>query len=129
MEFHLSRETGRILRAVQRGAESFVTILNVSVFNILPVVVKMLLVSAAIWVLYDYQFLVIIFGTMILYFIAIYCLNEWKAKFFKEKNQLDSGYSQKAIDSLINFETVKYFNAEDHERDRFKKALELYKES
>lgn len=98
-------------------------------FSILPIIVKLGLVTATIFVLYDYEFLVINFGTMAIYFVATYCFNEWRAKFFKEKSQLDSGYNQKAIDSLINFETVKYFNAEDHEMRRFYKSLELYKAS
>ena len=81
----MSRETGRILRAVQRGSGSFVTILNVTVFSILPIMVKLGLVTATIFVLYDYEFLIINFGTMAIYFLATYCFNEWRAKFFREK--------------------------------------------
>jgi ABC-type transport system involved in Fe-S cluster assembly fused permease/ATPase subunit len=91
--------------------------------------IKLVLVTATVYSLYDYQFIVINFSTMTLYFIANYMINEWRSKYFKDKTMKDSGYNQKAIDSLINFETVKYFNAEEHESKRFYKSLLEYKEA
>ena len=123
----MNRETGRILRGVQRGSSSFVSILNLVMFQTLPVLVKLVLVAITISLLYDWVFLLIIFSFMVTYIVAQVSITEWRSKFQKDKSQKDSGYNQKAIDSLLNFETVKYFNAEDHERNRFEKSLVLYK--
>ena len=79
--------------------------------------------------MYDYDFVIINVGSMVLYFIANASITAWRAKFFKDKTEKDNGQNQKAIDSLLNFETVKYFNAEDHETNRYYKSLLLYKEA
>mmetsp|Transcript_11580 Transcript_11580/g.19572 ORF Transcript_11580/g.19572 Transcript_11580/m.19572 type:complete len:202 (+) Transcript_11580:442-1047(+) len=129
LQFHLSRETGKILRAVQKGSDAFVSIMNIIAFQSLPVLVKIVLVSVTILTLYDITFLLVIFGTMSLYMVANYFIQEWRSHFFKDKSKKDQGFNQKAIDSLFNFETVKYFSAEDHERDRFYKSLLAYKQS
>lgn len=129
MEFHLKRETGRILRAVQMGSSSFVSILNLVVFQLMPIFIKLVMVCTTIIILYSYQFVLINLACMAIYFGVNYVLTEWRSKFFKEKSQKDQGYNQKAIDSLINFETVQYFNAEHHEKTRFFKQLQEFKDS
>ena len=103
--------------------------LNITIFTTVPILVKIVLVSISIFFLYDYEYLLINFGSMTLYFIANYCINNWRAKLFKDKSEKDQGYNQKAIDSMLNFETVKYFNGEEHERNRFYNSLLLYKDS
>ena len=86
LEFHLNRETGRILRAVQRGSSSFVDILNAVVFETMPIVVKIVFMSIVIGLTYDWVFLLIIFGFMAVYLIAQAVISEWRSKFFKDKS-------------------------------------------
>lgn len=89
--------------------------LRFSLFNILPVFVEIILVIGAIGYLYQPKFFWLNLGAMLLYLLATVIATEWRAKFFKVMTQKDAAYVQKATDSLLNFETVKYFNAESHE--------------
>lgn len=127
LAFHLSRETGKVIRIVSRGSQSFAMILRYSLFNIVPIIVEVLMVQVIIAVLYPYPFVIITFSSVIIYVLATGILTEWRAKYFKLMATKDTEYNQKATDSLLNFETVKYFNAEDHEEKRFMKALTAYK--
>ena len=129
LAFHLSRETGKIIRIVSKGSNSFAMVLRFSLFNILPVFVEIVLVIGAIGYLYQPKFFWLNFGAMLLYLLATVIATEWRAKFFKVMSQKDAAYVQKATDSLLNFETVKYFNAETHEQRRFQVALLEYKKA
>ena len=104
-------------------------ILNVVLFLSLPTVIKLVLVTVTVGVLYDKEFLYITFGSMLLYVVSNHLMTVYKAKFYKKKSVIDQGTNQKAIDSLINFETVQYFCAEEHERSRFYRTLESMKEA
>ena len=115
LAFHLSRETGKIIRIVSKGSHSFAQVLRFALFNILPVLVEIVLVIGAIGYLYEPRFFWLNFGAMLAYLAATFIATEWRAKFFKVMTQADAAYVQKATDSLLNFETVKYFNAETHE--------------
>ena len=123
----MSRETGKIIRIVSKGSHSFAQVLRFALFNILPVLVEIVLVIGAIGYLYEPRFFWLNFGAMLAYFAAPLMATEWRAKFFKVMTQKDAAYVQKATDSLLNFETVKYFNAETHEQNRFHVALMEYK--
>lgn len=91
--------------------------------------VEIFLVIGAIGYLYQPKFFWLNFGAMLLYLLATLIATEWRAKFFKVMTQKDAAYVQKATDSLLNFETVKYFNAESHEQRRFQVALMEYKKA
>jgi ATP-binding cassette subfamily B protein len=102
-------------------------VLRFSLFNIFPMFLELVFVLIILGYLYKYYFFCVTLGSVLLYLIATYCITNWRGKFFRRQNESDQVYNQKATDSLLNFETVKYFNAEKHERERFNKALQLYK--
>ena len=127
MAFHLQRETGKIIRIVSKGSVAFGQVLRFTFFNIVPIVLEVVFVVAAIAYMFPIKFFWLNFGCIILYFfVTIYC-TEWRAKYFKEMTKRDNESNQRATDSLLNFETVKYFNAEDHEQTRFYASLWAYK--
>jgi len=127
LSFHLSRETGKVVRLVSRGSQSFSQILRYMLFNIVPIFLELFFVLMLLLSLYPYEFFVVTIVSVMLYILATVLITEWRAKFFKSMSLKDSEYVQKATDSLLNFETVKYFNAEEHEEQRFLKALMVYK--
>ena len=98
-------------------------------FNLLPMIVEIGFVVATISVLYPQRYFWLNLGGIVLYLLATVIVTEWRAGYFKEMTKRDASYVQKATDSLLNFETVKYFNAEDHEQRRFHVSLLAYKES
>jgi ATP-binding cassette, subfamily B, heavy metal transporter len=123
LSFHLSRETGKIIRIVSRGSQSFAQILRYMLFNLLPIFIELIFVLIVILVLYPVAFFFICGGSVAIYITVTVVITEWRAKYFKSMAMKDSEYNQKATDSLLNFETVKYFNAEEHEEKRFITAL------
>jgi len=127
MEFHLSRETGKVIRIVSRGSQSFASILRYSTFNIIPTILEIIFTLTIISVLFPFQFFILASATIFAYIATTVAITEWRAKAFKQMATADTEYIQKATDSLLNFETVKYFNAEEHEESRFMKALTYYK--
>jgi ATP-binding cassette, subfamily B, heavy metal transporter len=102
-------------------------ILRMALFQILPLIVELILVLAIVFSLYPIIFFGVTATSVVIYVGATFLLTEWRAKYFKSMATKDTEYNQIATDSLLNFETVKYFNAEKHEEDRFLKALREYK--
>lgn len=96
-------------------------------FNIAPIVVEVVLVIGAIAYLYAPKFFWLNLASMLMYFFVTIAFTEYRAKFFKDQAKKDAAYTQRATDSLLNFETVKYFNAENHEQKRFAVSLAAYK--
>lgn len=129
LAFHLQRETGKIIRLCSRGSQSFAQILRMAIFQIIPLMIELGMVVVIIFNMFPWYFAVIVFGSIIMYLLVTYVVTEWRAKYFKEMNLKDQAYNQKATDALLNFETVKYFNAEKHEEERYMKALNDYKTS
>ena len=127
LAFHLGRETGKIIRIVSRGSQSFASVLRMISFNLVPLQIEICLVLIIFGTLFDWRFLLLQLGAISFYIFVTYTLTEIRARGFKSMAQADQNYNQKATDSLLNFETVKYFNAEDHEEKRFEKALLNYK--
>ena len=127
MAFHLSRETGKIIRIVSKGSQSFGQVLRFMFFNIMPIIIEIFFVIGAIGYMYPQKFFWLNIGAMVLYLLATIFCTEWRAKYFKVMSTKDANYVQKATDSLLNFETVKYFNAEDHEQKRFYTSLDEYR--
>lgn len=127
LAFHLSRETGKIIRICSRGSQSFAQILRYTIFSIGPLFLELLFVVLIIGFFFPYWFFLLIVISVVGYILDTYFVTEWRAKYFKNMNDKDNNYVQKATDALLNFETVKYFNAEKHEEDRYMEALEQYK--
>ena len=127
LAFHLKRETGKIIRICSRGSQSFAQILRYTIFSIWPLFLELAFVVVVIGITFPYWFFIIVLGSIIVYIADTFLVTEWRAKFFKSMNIKDNNYVQKATDSLLNFETVKYFNAEEHEEKRYMKALQEYK--
>jgi ATP-binding cassette subfamily B protein len=126
--YHLSRQTGGISRDLDRGARSASSILNYLVFNIVPTAVEFILVAALLLMLYDVTFFLIIFASIAVYFLFTFLVSEWRMDFRHEMNRLDSTANNQAFDSLINYETVKYFGNEDLEVARYNNTLREWEE-
>ncbi|CAA7612899.1 ABC transporter ATP-binding protein/permease [Magnetospirillum sp. SS-4] len=129
LRFHLDRQTGGVSRAIERGTKGIEFLLNFMLFNILPTLLEIALVTAVLWGLYDISFALITAATIAVYVLYTLAVTEWRTKFRRAMNETDSEASTKAIDSLLNFETVKYFCNEDHEAGRYDKALARYEEA
>ena len=126
MRFHLDRQTGGLSRAVERGTKGIDFLLNFMLFNIIPTLLEILLVCAVMWGLFNIWFALVTFVTVGSYIAWTICVTEWRIKFRRQMNKMDSEASTKAIDSLLNYETVKYFGNEEHEARRFDSALKSY---
>lgn len=123
LRFHLERNTGAISRDMERGAQSFSSILNYLVFNIIPTFAEFLLVALFLSTQYESHFSIIIIATVVIYIAFTFLLTEWRMHFRLEMNALDSKANGKAMDSLMNYETVKYFNNESLEINRYENTM------
>jgi ABC-type transport system involved in Fe-S cluster assembly fused permease/ATPase subunit len=126
LRFHLERQTGGLSRAIERGTKGIETLLSFSLFNILPTLFEILLVCAILLRLFDPWFAAVTFATVTIYIAYTLAITEWRIKFRRQMNETDQEANTKAIDSLLNYETVKYFGAEEHEARRFDHALQRY---
>jgi len=128
LNFHLERKTGGISRDLERGARSLSSILNYLTFNIIPTLTEFVLVAAILFGQYDSKFALVTFGTVVIYLIYTMLLTEWRMHFRHEMNAYDSEANSRAVDGLINYETVKYFNNEDYEITRYNETLEKWED-
>lgn len=126
LRFHLDRQMGGLSRAIERGVKGIEFLLSFMLFNILPTLLEIVMVSVILWALYDVWFALITFVTIVIYIVFTLVVTEWRMKFRREMNKRDDEANTKAIDSLINYETVKYFNNEAHESKRYDAALRGY---
>lgn len=129
LSYHLSRKTGSVVRSVSRGASSFALVLRIVLFQFIPVFARVVIVCAYLFLNYNWYFGVLTFGIIVVYVVYTWVTTDWRNKFRRTMNEKDNEYNQKAVDALLNFETVKYFNAEEHERVRYDKALKEYREA
>ena len=129
LRFHLERNTGAISRDLERGAQSFSSVLNYMVFSIVPTIAEFILVASILFGQYDVQFAITVFATVIMYVTFTFLVTEWRMHHRHEMNALDSSANGKAMDSLMNYETVKYFNNERHEIDRYKSTMEGWEDA
>jgi len=129
LSFHLERKTGGISRDLERGARSLSSILNYLTFNIIPTLTEFLFVAVILFSQYDVEFALITFGTVVIYLVYTMTLTEWRMHFRHEMNAFDSEANSRAMDGLINYETVKYFNNEDYEAKRYSDTLEKWEDS
>jgi ABC-type transport system involved in Fe-S cluster assembly fused permease/ATPase subunit len=126
LRFHLGRKTGGISRAVERGTKGIEFLLRFMLFNVLPTILEILLVCGVLWHLYGITFAFITFATLCIYIAWTLIVTEKRLKYRRAMNDSDSEAHSRAIDSLLNFETVKYFGNEEHEANRFEQALRGY---
>ncbi len=126
LAFHLNRQTGGLTRVIERGIRAIQTVLSFMLFNIIPTLLEILLVTTILYVKFGFLFASITFGTVGLYVFFTFTITNWRTKFRKSMNERDTEANTKAIDSLLNYETVKYFVNEDHEYKRYDSSLEQY---
>ena len=129
LRYHLERNTGAISRDMERGAQSISSILNYLVFNIVPTAAELTLVAGILFSQYDRHFAIIIFLTVALYVAFTLMVTEWRMHFRHEMNALDSSANGRAMDSLMNYETVKYFNNDEHEINRYRDTMGQWEEA
>ncbi|MFY9589763.1 ABCB family ABC transporter ATP-binding protein/permease [Rickettsia endosymbiont of Halotydeus destructor] len=129
MRFHLDRKTGGLSRSIERGTKGIESVLRYSLFNIIPTSIEVLLVCTILWYVYGIWFAVTILATMVVYTIYTFSVSQWRISFARQMNQSDNVANNRAIDSLLNFETVKYFGNEEYEAKKFDEALVTYEKS
>jgi ABC-type transport system involved in Fe-S cluster assembly fused permease/ATPase subunit len=128
LRYHLERQSGAVSRDIERGTRSVSTILNYMVFSVLPVVVEFGLVAVILVTQYAPVFALVTFATVAVYFVFTFAITEWRMDYRHAMNRLDSEANSQAFDSLINFETVKYFGNEDLELKRYDATLADWEE-
>ncbi|MCP4296922.1 MAG: ABC transporter ATP-binding protein/permease [Proteobacteria bacterium] len=129
LRFHLDRQTGGLSRVVERGTSGVQFVLNFVLFNILPTFIEILMVTVILYYNFDIIFATVTFITIFSYIFFTLFVTEWRLKFRQRMNKKDSEANTKSIDSLINYETVKYFNNESHEYKRYDSALAGYEKA
>ena len=129
LRYHLERKTGGISRDLERGARSVSSLLNYMAFSILPTLVEVVLIAGILLRDYDPWFAVITFGSVVVYIYFTLKITEWRMKYRVTMNATDSRANTQAIDSLINYETVKYFGNELHELSRYNASLEEWEDA
>jgi ABC-type transport system involved in Fe-S cluster assembly fused permease/ATPase subunit len=123
LRFHLERQTGSIIRDLERGTQSLSSLINYMIFIILPTIIEVLLVGFILILTYDINFALITFSTIIVYILFTLKVTNWRMSFRHDMNKFDSEANSIAVDSLLNYETVKYFNNEKFEIKRFSNIL------
>ncbi len=129
LRFHLERRTGGLSRVIERGVKAIETLLRFVVFNVLPTMFEIVVVLAIMWSMLDWRFPAVTFVTIFVYVLYTKQVTTWRLGIRRRMNEEDSRAHSKAIDSLLNYETVKYFSAERHEARRFDQALAAYEQS
>ena len=126
LRFHLNRQTGGVTRDIERGTRGISSLVSYTLFSILPTIVEITLVLGYLSFQYDLWFSVITIIALVTYVIFTVAITEWRTHFRRTMNDLDSKASTKAIDSLLNYETVKYFGNEEYEANRYDQGLQNY---
>jgi len=128
LQFHLDRQTGGLTRAIDRGAKGIEFLLTIVFFEVLPLLVEVILVSIILWAMFGFFYAAVTFTTVMAYCLFTVRVTEWRIKFRREMNNADEKAATRAVDSLLNYETVKYFNAESVETDRYDEAMKRYEQ-
>lgn len=129
LRFHLERQTGGMSRDIERGTKGIGFLLNFTVFNILPTLLEIGMVTAILLHRYAWPFALVTLGTIAVYIAFTLVVTEWRTVYRRSMNDLDSKANAKAIDALLNYETVKYFNNEGYEAERYDKNLAAWEAS
>ncbi len=126
LRFHLDRQTGGVTRDIERGTRGISTIMSYMLFSVIPIVLEISMVTILLAVKFDWTFVVITLAAIVLYIGTTITITEWRTKHRRQMNEMDSKANTKAIDSLLNYETVKYFGNEEFEAGRYDKNLQRY---
>ncbi|HET7597023.1 MAG TPA: ABC transporter transmembrane domain-containing protein, partial [Burkholderiales bacterium] len=126
LRFHLERQTGGVSRDIERGTRGISTLLSYMLFSIIPVVLEFALVAAVLFARFDWRFVAVTFVAIAFYIGFTVAITEWRMEIRRRANELDSKANTRAIDSLLNYETVKYFNNEGYEARRYDDNLKQY---
>lgn len=126
LRFHLSRQTGGMTRDIERGTRGIQSLISFSLYSIIPTLIELAMVLGYFFYAYDIWFVVVTFIALFCYIVFTVMVTEWRTHFRREMNNLDSKANQNAVDSLINFETVKYFGNEQYESARYDVNLKNY---
>jgi len=129
LRFHLARQTGGLTRDVERGQRGISTLISFTLFSILPTLVEISLVGAILIARYDWTFITITFGALALYIASTVMITDWRTSFRRQMNELDSKANTRAIDSLLNYETVKYFGNEEWEARRYDESMQRWEKA
>ena len=126
MRFHLERQTGGLSRAIERGTKGIDFLLTFMLFNILPTLLEITMVCGILWALFNFLYALVTFITIVGYISYTLIVTEWRLKYRRRMNETDQQATTRAIDSLLNYETVKYFSNEQYEAARFDRSLARY---
>ncbi|MDQ6618687.1 MAG: ABC transporter ATP-binding protein/permease [Pseudomonadota bacterium] len=126
LRFHLAKQTGGLTRDVERGTRGISTLISFTLFSILPTLIEIGLVAGILVVRYDWTFIAITLVALALYIVATISITEWRTSFRRHMNELDSKANTRAMDSLLNYETVKYFGNEEFEARRYDESLQTW---
>jgi len=126
MRYHITRKTGGLSRIIERGVKGVDFLLRFMLFSIAPLIVELMMVAVIFALVFGWQYMVVVVATIVLYVAFTFKVTEWRVKIRRQMNDSDTDANQKAIDSLLNFETVKYFNAEGWEAHRYDGAMGTY---
>ncbi|HEY6241427.1 MAG TPA: ABC transporter ATP-binding protein/permease [Burkholderiales bacterium] len=126
LRFHLERHTGGVSRDIERGTRGISTLLTYMLFSIVPVILEFSLVAAILLTKFDWRFAAVTFVAVSVYIAFSVSITEWRMEIRRRANELDSKANTRAIDSLLNYETVKYFNNEEYEARRYDENLQKY---
>jgi len=126
LRFHLSRQTGGMTRDIERGTRGIQSLISYSLYSIIPTLIELLMVLGYFFFVYNLWFVVITLIALTCYIVFTIVVTEWRTNFRRQMNELDSKANQRAVDSLINFETVKYFGNEQYEAIRYDDNLKKY---
>jgi len=129
LRFHLERQTGGLSRVIERGTQGMEYLIRFMTFNIVPTAVEIALVTAVLWHLYDWRFAAVTLGVIAAYVVLTITLSEWRIAYVRRMNEADTDANARAIDSLLNYETVKYFGNERHEAARFDVGRRRYEKA
>ena len=129
LRFHLERKTGGLTRVLERGRNAIETIVRMVILQLAPTIIEVALVAAVLMVHFDWRYVVVIVGAVALYLAWTYNATEWRIGIRRKMNDSDTDANVKAIDSLLNYETVKYFSAEEREAARYDRAMARYEDA
>jgi ATP-binding cassette subfamily B protein len=129
LRYHITRKTGGLSRIIERGVKGVDFVLRLLLFSLGPLTLELVLTGLMLWWLFDARYLAVVAATIALYIWFTLAVTEWRVKIRKEMNDQDTAANQKAIDSLLNYETVKYFTAEEREAARYDVAMSAYAEA
>jgi ATP-binding cassette, subfamily B, heavy metal transporter len=129
LRFHLERKTGGLTRVLERGRNAIETIVRMVLLQLAPTIVELVLIVAVLLLHFDWRYVLVIGITVALYMLFTYYATEWRINIRRKMNESDSDANAKAIDSLLNYETVKYFSAEEREAKRYDRSMARYEDA